>query len=137
MWFKTLRREQMRQEFSIVCPRMSRVTAGDMTSDGINVLLHATWLQTEPVASSYMCYMGQWISSIVTFSCDYMRNFLLYQRFLVSVREQYMALGSRPQYRVLIEKDVPMQTRDGVTLRRTSIAQSARMLPCSALPLAV
>jgi uncharacterized protein len=28
-----------------------------------------------------------------------------------------MAPGSRPQYRVLIEKDVPMQTRDGVTLR--------------------
>lgn len=28
-----------------------------------------------------------------------------------------MALGSRPQYRVLIEKEVPMQTRDGVTLR--------------------
>jgi uncharacterized protein len=28
-----------------------------------------------------------------------------------------MALGSRPQYRVLVEKDVPMQTRDGVTLR--------------------
>jgi uncharacterized protein len=28
-----------------------------------------------------------------------------------------MAPGSRPQYRVLVEKDVPMQTRDGVTLR--------------------
>ena len=28
-----------------------------------------------------------------------------------------MALGSRPQYHVLVEKDVPMQTRDGVTLR--------------------
>ena len=28
-----------------------------------------------------------------------------------------MALGSRPQYRVLVEKDVPMRTRDGVTLR--------------------
>ena len=28
-----------------------------------------------------------------------------------------MASGSRPQYRVLVEKDVPMQTRDGVTLR--------------------
>ena len=28
-----------------------------------------------------------------------------------------MAQGSRPQYRVLVEKDVPMQTRDGVTLR--------------------
>ena len=28
-----------------------------------------------------------------------------------------MAPASRPQYRVLVEKDVPMQTRDGVTLR--------------------
>ena len=28
-----------------------------------------------------------------------------------------MPQGSRPQYRVLVEKDVPMQTRDGVTLR--------------------
>jgi uncharacterized protein len=28
-----------------------------------------------------------------------------------------MPPGSRPQYRVLVEKDVPMQTRDGVTLR--------------------
>ena len=28
-----------------------------------------------------------------------------------------MAPGSRPQYRVLVERDVPMQTRDGVTLR--------------------
>ena len=28
-----------------------------------------------------------------------------------------MAPGRRPQYRVLVEKDVPMQTRDGVTLR--------------------
>ena len=28
-----------------------------------------------------------------------------------------MLQGSRPQYRVLVEKDVPMQTRDGVTLR--------------------
>ena len=28
-----------------------------------------------------------------------------------------MAPGSRPQYRVLVEKGVPMQTRDGVTLR--------------------
>lgn len=28
-----------------------------------------------------------------------------------------MTPGSRPQYRVLVEKDVPMQTRDGVTLR--------------------
>ena len=28
-----------------------------------------------------------------------------------------MTQGSRPQYRVLVEKDVPMQTRDGVTLR--------------------
>ena len=28
-----------------------------------------------------------------------------------------MAPGSRPQYRVLVEQDVPMQTRDGVTLR--------------------
>jgi len=28
-----------------------------------------------------------------------------------------MAPGSHPQYRVLVERDVPMQTRDGVTLR--------------------
>jgi hypothetical protein len=28
-----------------------------------------------------------------------------------------MAHRSRPQYRVLVEKDVPMQTRDGGTLR--------------------
>ena len=28
-----------------------------------------------------------------------------------------MPQGSRPPYRVLVEKDVPMQTRDGVTLR--------------------
>src|SRR2546426_8959941 len=28
-----------------------------------------------------------------------------------------MPQGGRPQYRVLVEKDVPMQTRDGVTLR--------------------
>lgn len=28
-----------------------------------------------------------------------------------------MSQGSRPQYRVLVEKDVPMTTRDGVTLR--------------------
>ncbi len=28
-----------------------------------------------------------------------------------------MAPGSQPQYRVVVEKDVPMQTRDGVTLR--------------------
>jgi hypothetical protein len=28
-----------------------------------------------------------------------------------------MAPGSRPQSRVLVEKDVPMRTRDGVTLR--------------------
>jgi predicted acyl esterase len=28
-----------------------------------------------------------------------------------------MAPGSRPQYHVLVEKDVPMETRDGVTLR--------------------
>lgn len=28
-----------------------------------------------------------------------------------------MTQGSHPQYRVLVEKDVPMQTRDGVTLR--------------------
>jgi len=28
-----------------------------------------------------------------------------------------MPQGSRPQYRVLVEKDVPMRTRDGVTLR--------------------
>ena len=33
-----------------------------------------------------------------------------------SGREQFMAPGSRPQSRVLVEKDVPMQTRDGVTL---------------------
>lgn len=28
-----------------------------------------------------------------------------------------MATGSQPQYRVIVDKDVPMQTRDGVTLR--------------------
>jgi uncharacterized protein len=28
-----------------------------------------------------------------------------------------MTQGSRPQYRVLVDKDVPMQTRDAVTLR--------------------
>lgn len=28
-----------------------------------------------------------------------------------------MPQGSRPQYRVLVEKDVPMHSRDGVTLR--------------------
>jgi len=28
-----------------------------------------------------------------------------------------MSHGSRPQYRVIVEKDVPMKTRDGVTLR--------------------
>jgi predicted acyl esterase len=28
-----------------------------------------------------------------------------------------MAPGSRPQYHVLVGKDVPMETRDGVTLR--------------------
>src|SRR5262245_50053790 len=39
--------------------------------------------------------------------------------------EQPMAPGSRPQYRVLFEKDVPRQTRDGVPLRADSYRPDA------------